>query len=436
MGNGNDTIIDTKGIDLNYRCNNVKEPIVYINLIGPPLSLGFLLFGIFRMICTKKNKTFLTKLILIIFISESFQSISKLLQLVKYAYTDERDEKEIVNFDNPRGIICQIQIVIAIASDFCSLLSTLLITLRCYDVIKNKKKFFSAGNNGLIFIILDITISIILSIIFLLIDRRIVVNENNTSYKYDVRDRCTYWCWLEHYSSLSLFGVYVIILIAIIIFAFKNYCFLNNKYNKLKGESEFNIEGNDITSLGVQSQFGETKDPENKKKFNITKEEIKRIQDLNLMKIKSLIYPLITIVYWTFNAVYRIVDDSYMMKYDYANDPIAASHQEEEDMVGNPNLHNAVQSFLLIYILMSAIRGILYGFAFMAFEERIFFNIYRKCCGCCLKQKEFNPIDDNDELNRKSTQMAENSLVEEDEEEVGSSKKKMMNTEMETKEDE
>jgi hypothetical protein len=154
------------------------------------------------------------------------------------------------------------------------------------------------------------------------------------------------------------------------------------------------------------------------------------------MKIKSLIYPLITIVYWTFNAVYRIVDDSYMMKYDYANDPIAASHQEEEDMVGNPNLHNAVQSFLLIYILMSAIRGILYGFAFMAFEERIFFNIYRKCCGCCLKQKEFNPIDDNDELNRKSTEMAENSLVEEDEEEVGSSKKKMMNTEMETKEDE
>ena len=72
----------------------------------------------------------------------------------------------------------------------------------------------------------------------------------------------------------------------------------------------------------------------------------------------------------------------------------------------------------------------------MAFEERIFFNIYRKCCGCCLKQKEFNPIDDNEELNRKSTEMAENSLVEEDEEEVGSSKKKMMNTEMETKEDE
>jgi uncharacterized membrane protein len=388
------------------------------------------------MFTARKSKSFLTKLILIIFISEAFQSISKLLQLVKYAFDDERDNKKDVDFDNARGIICQIQIVIAIASDFCSLISTLLITLRCYDVIKNKKKFFNRGNNGLISIILDISISIILSIIFLLIDRRIVVNENNTSYKYDVRDRCTYWCWLEHYSSLSLFGVYVIILIAIIIFAFKNYCFLNNKYNKLKGESEFNIEGNDITSLGIQSQFGETKDPENKKKFNITKEEIKRIQDLNLMKIKSLIYPLITIVYWTFNAVYRIVDDSYMMKYDYANDPIAASHQEEEDMVGNPNLHNAVQSFLLIYILMSAIRGILYGFAFMAFEERIFFNIYRKCCGCCLKQKEFNPIDDNEELNRKSTEMAENSLVEEDEEEVGSSKKKMMNTEMETKEDE
>ena len=111
MGN-EEGIIDTKGIDLNYRCNNVKESIVYINLIGPPLSLIFLIFGIIKMFTARKNKTFLTKLILIIFFSEVFQSISKLLQLVKYAFDDERDNKKDIVFDNARGIICQIQIVI------------------------------------------------------------------------------------------------------------------------------------------------------------------------------------------------------------------------------------------------------------------------------------------------------------------------------------
>ena len=64
MGN-EEGIIDTKNITLNYRCNNVKEPIIYINLIGPPLSLIFLLFGIIKMLTARKSKSFLTKLILL-----------------------------------------------------------------------------------------------------------------------------------------------------------------------------------------------------------------------------------------------------------------------------------------------------------------------------------------------------------------------------------
>ena len=63
------------------------------------------------MIFAKKHKSFLTKLILIIFISEAFQSISKILQMVKYFFDDERDDKTIKDFDRPRSLICQIQIV-------------------------------------------------------------------------------------------------------------------------------------------------------------------------------------------------------------------------------------------------------------------------------------------------------------------------------------
>ena len=120
-------LIDTKKVDEIYRCVDVKEAIVYINLIGPPISLLLLLFAIIRMIYLKKRKGFLTKIILIIFISEMVQCISKMLQMVKYLFEDERDNKKIDDLDLDRGIICQIQIVLAISSDFCSLLSTLLL---------------------------------------------------------------------------------------------------------------------------------------------------------------------------------------------------------------------------------------------------------------------------------------------------------------------
>ena len=46
MGN----VIDLERVDLNPRCSKVKEIIVYISLIAPPLSFLALMFGIFRML--------------------------------------------------------------------------------------------------------------------------------------------------------------------------------------------------------------------------------------------------------------------------------------------------------------------------------------------------------------------------------------------------
>ena len=64
MGN---IIIDTENVENIYRCNKVKIPIIFINLIGSILSLILLLFGFFRMTFFKKKIAFLTSLILIIF---------------------------------------------------------------------------------------------------------------------------------------------------------------------------------------------------------------------------------------------------------------------------------------------------------------------------------------------------------------------------------
>ena len=410
MGN----LIDEENIDNIYRCVDVKYAIIIINLIGPPISFIFLLICIFRMIFAKKRKTFLTKIILIIFISEVIQTISKMLQMLKYHYDDQRDDKNIFDLDLPRGIICQIQIVLAISSDFCSLLSTLLLTLRCYDVIKNKKRFFDKGYNEIIFIISDISVSIIFGIIFLLIDRYRAVG--NVSYRYDIRDRCSYWCWLEHVTSLICFGFYAVVLVFNIIYAFKTYCFLKKGYNKLLEESEFSEDNSDSAPLvGATSQGDIPMNiPEQKKVIKITKEEMDRIKKTNLARIKSIIYPLVTIIYWTFAAIYRITDDIVMMRYDYGFDPQSpfdGADQEKKDFTEHPNFQNAVEFFLVTYTFFSSIRGILYGFSFIAFEEKIFFNIFKKLCKSCLVEKEFTTDEDNNEQeNQRPTEMTSSEI--------------------------
>ena len=408
------TIIDMEKVDDNVRCQDVKKVIIWINLIAPPISFFLLLFAIIRMFC-EKRKSFLSILILIIFISEAVQSISKLLQLVKYIFDDERDNKKITDFNRPRSVICQIQILLAISSDFCSLLTTLLLTLRCYDLIKHRRKFFDRGNNQIIFIILDIVCSVILAIVLLLFDKY-VFTKDNISYRYDVRDRCSYWCWLEHYSSLGCFGLYVIILIAIIIFALISFCDLKKGFNNLKRENDFSRESIGLDDLGVQSQATEMEGYEENNKFNMSREDKKKLRDLKLMMIKNLVYPIVTIIYWVFAATYRIVDDSKMMQFDIGDDPDALSKKEIEYFHNHPSFKRAVQSFLVLFTFFSSIRGILYGFSFMAFDEKIFFNLFKRSCKCCLKFDNLEDEDDDeckDEIEKQRDTDASNDLIEE-----------------------
>ena len=363
-----------------YRCKDVKETIIFINLIGAPISFIFLLFGSLRMTFAKKKISFLTSLILLIFSSEIVNTISKMLQLFKYIFEDKRDNKGFRSGNTPRGIICQIQIVTAIYSDYCSLLGTLLLSLRCYDVIKNKKRFFDKGKNGIISIILTVIISLVLSILFLLIDK--LKTRDNISYRYDVRDRCSYWCWLEHIPSLICFGFYWVILVFNIIYACKTGNYLKRGYKKLLEDNEIpTIKGkNSSLSTPLNDIPKDNYKQINEKKLsNLTKEEKKRIEELRIMRYKCLIYPLVTIILWLFIGTYRIVDDSMMMKYDDGKNATRGTEKEEEDFKNNGFALFLVEFFLVIHTFLSSTRGILYGFSFIVFEEKIFFNFFRKC---------------------------------------------------------
>ena len=393
-------IIDKYKLEDNYRCKDVKIPIIFINLIGATVSLLLLLFGSFRMILAKKKLSFLTILILLIFSSEIINTISKLLQLLKYYFGDKRNDKEIKSGNTPRGVICQIQIVMAIYSDFCSLLGTLLLSLRCYDVIKNKKRFFDKGKNGIISIILTIIISILFSNGFLFIDK--IVTNKEIAYRYDVRDRCSYWCWLEHRTSLGCFGIYWVLLLLNILFALKTYFYLKKGYKKLLEENDISFDKIKSNSSSMSKPLNEVdkedntrKDSFDEKKFsNLTKEERKRIEELRLMKIKCLTYPLVTIFIWIFAGIYRIVDDLVMMEYDNSGNPEENSKKEKADFENNLFKLICVEFFLVLHAFISATRGIFYGLSFIVFEEKIFFNFFRRC----FKTKLFNnEIEDNNE---------------------------------------
>ena len=383
-----------------YRCNYVKKIIVIINLIGPPISLAFLIFGVARMLVIKKRKTFLTNLIVIIFFSEIIQCFSKMLQLLKYYYNDERDNKNYTDSDqqNERSIICQIQIVLAIFSDFCSLFNTLLLSLRCYDVIINKKRFFDKGKRRIISIILFIILSFIFSIIFIFIDK--YRTKTNISYRFDVRDRCSYWCWLEHTTSLHCIGLYWIFIIFNIFFACKTNLYLKRGYKELIEGSEFipkkvndlNTPLNKDTSNNPNNSNSEESsyilETENGKTVNLTKEEKKRIEDLKVMRIKCLIYPIVTICYWVLAATYRVFDDIFMRKYDEDTNPFDGEDSEKNFFKEHYIFQKVVQVLLVIYTLLSSIRGILYGLSFIVFEEKIFFNFFKKIWNKCGKTKD------------------------------------------------
>jgi hypothetical protein len=408
----------------------VKIPIIYITLIGCPLSLGALLFGLYRMISTKKKFAFLTSLIILIFSSEIVNIISKLIQLIKYFFDDDRDCKDpSMSMDNARGIICQIQITTSMFSDFCSLLATLLLSLRCYDVIKNKERFFDKGNNSILSFVFVISISIILPLALLFYDRELT--KDNIPYRYDVRDRCSYWCWLAHNPSVVCYGFYTIILIFNIIFACKTNNYLKKGYRKLIEENELNsVKDNMNTPLNEINNNSKNSSQEYGTKKGLTKNEKKRIDELKLMKAKCLIYPFVTISIWLLSTFYRLLDDIFI-NYKFDNNdysPSDGKKKEQEYFTEHPFLQFLVQALLVFHCILSAFRGIFYGFSFVVFEEKIFYNFFKKLYDKCLKDDYPDEEEENNKIITNTNNVSTSSEIDENKKkpeiEIGDEKEK------------
>ena len=238
--------------------------------------------------------------------------------------------------------------------------------------------------------ILVILISFIFAISFLLIDRKIT--EDSVSYKYDLRDRCSYWCWLGHEMSLVTYFCFMIILIFNIIYACKTNSYLKRGYQTLLAQNSVLIDKS-ISDKNDNSLVNSGNSVIEKNYFS--DDDQKRIEEIKRMKIKCLIYPCITIGIWALFTIYRMVDDIMMMSIDkYSRED---GRDREKEIIGdNPPLQRLVEAFLVIHSFFSSIRGILYAFSFIVFEEKVFGNCLRKLCfKCFLKIEKYGEMDED-----------------------------------------
>ena len=391
------SVYDLENADKNPRCANIKEMIIIINYIGTPTSFLILIFCIIKMARNKK-KSFITYIILFIFFSEIMNTISKMLQLLKYCFRDTRMDPYTNSVETPRGIICQTQIVISIFSDFCSLLGSLLLSFRCFDLIKNKNKFFEKKKYRIISISIIICFSLVASISFLFIDR--TLTKKSKAYKFDLRDRCCYWCWLDHITSLICYSLYLIILVFITIYACRTNSYLKQMSKKILEQGVVFVEKSNDNNT-VKNDDDKIIEEE---KGMITKEDKQKIKNVRFMRIKVLIYPWVGIIIWGLSSIYRISDDLAMLKIDSYEDREQGAIDEQEFFDSYPGLQFFTQLFMVFHTILSSFRGILYGFSFIIFEDKCFGKYFRKCTyDCCCKDEDLDKYDDMEENERDST---------------------------------
>jgi len=390
-------LYDLENIKSNPRCRDIKGAIIIINLIGAICSLFTLI--IIQAIDLKKNKkkAFLSKIITFIFFSEIVNSFSKLLQLLKYAFKDTRMNNDINEKETPRGIICQIQIVTSIIADVWTLLGTLLLSYRSYEVIRGERKIFERKIEQKLSFVIIIVTSVIFSITFLFIDK--IMTEDSITYKFDLRDRCTYWCWLDHVSSIICHIFYLVPLVINIIYAIKIYKALTESFSQISGKNE-----NDDNYLDLED------------------DDRTKLNEIKIMQIKYLAYVVMIIIIWIPLLMYRFFDDIAMINIDKVNDRDKGEDYEVEYFNDHPGLRIFYEITFIFHTLISSFRGLLYGITFLSFEEKCCFNrkLFRKCFCCCnelyLKIPRPEVLDgNNNEIIRESSasdNLLENNITE------------------------
>ena len=165
-----------------------------------------------------------------------------------------------------------------------------------------------------------------------------------------------------------------------------------------------------IINLEDKNENGKDYQPKSHKN-SISSEYSTRIRELKLMKIKILIYPWITNFIWLLLLIYRILDVIVIINIDYNNEE-EKDIEENEFFEDNINFRKFYQIFLVLHTILSSIRGIIYSLIFIIFEEKVFWNCFKRfinclCCCCNLKYLENIESDENKLIRNSCTSLTD-----------------------------
>ena len=176
--------------------------------------------------------------------------------------------------------ICYAQIFSGLFSNFYTLISSLLISYRIYDLLLNNSMFFRQPKKIKIARIGSFYICFFFFYILWILHMAWLANYSNTSTSF-VR---VLSCWIEDYLDHIAICIFIILLLLNCFFCIKSYCFIGNYAQIFKKGNEYSTE---------------EENDQNAKKEQIMK--AKAVQQ------KLILYPLFTVILFIFIIAHRLL---------------------------------------------------------------------------------------------------------------------------------
>lgn len=302
------------------------------------ISIISLCFVLFETIAKNRKTTLIKECLIIITISELINNASKLLTIFRELFL------------SPAKIIGSIQVIFSIYSDFCSLITSLVISIKMYDLTKKENHIFHSALSGLLARLFCIVVPFIISLIFWAIDNFVFTNQT-----IEIDEECKVWSWVNRYLSIILYSFVWIIIIIIIVISCKSIAFYNEKKERINQNE------------GRESE-------ESEKANNILLDYIIS-NNADKMKLQVKYFPLVTCALWGILSIDRISDDlSLIFKFTFSS---------------NDSLLNFKRFLTFMHNFFGSIRGIIYCITFFRSDNKLFRDIIRVfyCLCCCHKSK-------------------------------------------------
>lgn len=320
----------------------IKFSTQIINITGSSFSL----IGLVLVLCiikTKKNiKIFMNEMLLYIIISEMLNCFSKILEFFKFI--------QIIHFE----FVSYVQLILSLYSDFCTLITSLVISFKLYDSLKKQSFYFKKKKIKKITRFICFGLPFIFSILIFYLDTFVIKSYKESKY--------FYWVWVAPILSIIIYLLFFLIIFFIVYISFLTISFLKEKQKEII-EQNTNSDEDEDGKENKDTQEKETKDTpkeEENKNVNTDKGETKKVstvhgfneslisEKINKILKKIYKYPLVTSVLWILLGTYRVTESIYLLRHK--------------------NYDIVVYILMILHSFISSFRGVINFIVFFIFQ--------------------------------------------------------------------